>query len=217
MKNLLKKTVLAAVLLAAGIGTAAARQPEVTGCETAIILTRPAFEPQHEFRLSAGAYPIITDYGHLHDYFSRDRFVHRRSAMMTAGAWTLSYGYRIKKWIDLSAAFTYYGEYAVAYSNYDNSRLFRDNRHCYALMPVARFTWLNTRWVRLYSTLGIGVLFDTQRRDNGLSMASVSGQFVPAGIAVGKSFFGFAELGIGTQGCLLLGLGYKFNNKCSSK
>lgn len=38
----------------------------------------------------------------------------------------------------------------------------------------------------------------------------LTGQFTPLGITVGRRFFGFAEVGIGAQGCLICGLGYKF-------
>lgn len=173
------------------------------------------FTPQHEFRLSAGAFPVISDssYGY---YYMREHLM-RRSDTYTAGAWTLSYGYRFTKWFDLSAAVSYYGEYSSLYSNVDNSFIRRDDRHRIGFIPMARFTWLNRRFVRLYSAFGIGVLIDTRRDTFNDGLANITGHLTPIGIAVGGSLFGFGEIGIGTHAALLIGVGYKFNNKKSNR
>lgn len=213
------KNVGAAVLLFAALfaaDSAAAREPDFVR----VPLKQP-FVPQHELRLTGAAWPLISTnmrYTHYDYYYHGDYYsTPRHGDTYTAGAWTLSYGYRFKKWVDLTAAVTYYGEYSTLYDRLDNSKIATDNRTCIAVMPIVRFTWLNRTWVRLYSHVGIGLLFDTHRPDRGFSLTTVSGQFVPIGIAVGKSFFGFAEVGVGTQGCLLAGIGYRFNAKKESK
>lgn len=82
-------------------------------------------------------------------------------------------------------------------------------------MPVVRFTWLNRRWVRMYTSLGLGATFatgvdyETERFNDDL----FAFQFTPIGISVGRSLFGFAEVGVGAQGALMMGVGYKFKPK----
>ena len=188
------------------------------------VLGQHAFVPQHEFRLSAGAFPIVTstnryygfyDYAYPYGYYSI-----RHGETWTSGAWTLSYEYRFRKWFSAGVAFTYYGEYGTTYSNLDNTLLSKNRVHRMGLMPEVRFTWLNRRWVRMYSSLAMGVSFGVTRGDVGYygRRVSFAGHLAPLGITVGRSLFGFAELGgIGMNGALMLGIGYRFNDKNDNK
>lgn len=79
-------------------------------------------------------------------------------------------------------------------------------------MPVVKFAWLNREHVGLYSKLaaGVGVTFTNQSseaKDN-LSFAF---QATPIGIDFGgESFRGFAELGLGMQGLVNVGVRWLF-------
>ena len=176
-----------------------------------IAVKRPKFEPQHEIRLTVGAFPICENW-----YIPTDETI-RKGSIYTAGAWTLSYAYRFRKWIDAGVALTYYGEYTSLHDNFDNSLIERLERHRIAIMPSVRFTWVNRELVRLYSTLNIGILFDSRRETSTLSRTDSAAQCTPIGIAVGRSLFGFAEIGFGTQGIFMAGIGYNFNYKSSKK
>ena len=85
---------------------------------------------------------------------------------------------------------------------------------CHYLTPMltARFSWLNRKLVRLYSSVGAGLavsLMDVSYREYPETYLSL--QVTPVGISVGKKLFGFFELGVGTiyvGGCF--GLGYRF-------
>ena len=90
------------------------------------------------------------------------------------------------------------------------------------LMPQAKFIYLNRPTVRLYGKLGLGVVKyfgfdrrnwdsvdgDVQFYDNSFTPGI---QSAPFGIELGRKFFGFAEIGVGTlyRG-ISAGLGYKF-------
>lgn len=181
------------------------------------------FVQQHELRLTAGAYPFMP-----YQLFERTGCDADRSALLgrthrgpiyTSGVWTLAYDYRFRKWFDLGLAVSYYGEYCRSYSNLDSSFVGRDRIHAVTVMPVARFTWLNRKWVRMYSSLGLGATFGFGCLDRGtdcFSATSVALQFTPVGISVGRSLFGFAEIGFGAQGALMMGIGYKFKPKNTS-
>lgn len=194
-KQLVFSVVLGALLSVMTISTASAQE----------------FVPQHELRLSVGCVPINYNYFMKYDCIGNPLL--RHGAVYTAGVWSLSYGYRFNKWFDLSVAVSYYGEYSAVYSNIDNSKLHPDNMHAISILPVARFTWLNRKWVRMYSSLALGALIEVEQGSRTYTEGYVGGQLTPIGITVGRSLFGFAEIGLGTQGLATIGLGYRFNDK----
>lgn len=171
------------------------------------------FTPQHELRLTAGAYPLL--WGFTPFTYGSRYYDSYRGPMYTSGAWSLAYDYRFKKWFDFGFYVSYWGKYGTTRSNVDNTLLSRDRLHRISVVPVVRFTWLNRPIVRLYTSIGMGVVFGGYKGnfDERASKASFTGQWTPLGIAVGKSFFGFAEIGVGSQGTLMAGIGYRFNNK----
>lgn len=178
---------------------------------------RGPFTPQHELRVSAGAWPLMRSF----DPYCNGRFHYttHRGAMYTSGAWSISYQYRIKKWLDVGGYLSYWGKWGSTSSNFNDALLSRDRLNRISVVPVVRFTWLNKPLVRLYSSAGLGVVFGwySGNFDDAAGRPSVTGQFTPIGIAVGKSLFGFAEIGLGSQGTMIMGLGYRFNHKKNEK
>ena len=188
---------------------------------------RPPFVKQHELRLTAGAYPVLLFINWVGCDGGRDYFYDMyykcnrtyRGAEYTSGAWSLSYDYRFKKWFDLGVVFSYYGIYSKSYDVESEAIVGRNRAHYLTVMPMVRFTWLNREWVRMYSSLGFGATFGFGQRDynNGPFDNSIFAlQLTPIGISVGRSFFGFAEIGVGAQGALMMGVGYKFKPKNNS-
>ncbi len=206
----MKKLLLLFLLSAMPAGVFAQEEP-------AVVRVRRPFTPQHELRLTAGAYPLLpsmSDWEGCAAGIFHDRT--HRGPVYTSGTWSLSYDYRFKKWFDLGLTLSYYGEYSRSYSNRDSSPVGRNRAHALTVMPMARFTWLNRRWVRMYSSLGLGATFGYGRFDTEGSRpenAMIAFQVTPVGISVGRSFFGFAEIGLGAQGALMMGVGYRFNPK----
>lgn len=201
------------LLLLSALPAGAFAQQEMTG-----IRKQEPFVQQHELRLTAGAYPLLTNLDRWSTCTDADFSFDRphRGAVYTSGAWSLSYDYRFKKWFDLGATVSYYGEYTDLYSSDGWSPVRRDRTHYISVMPVVGFTWLNKNWVRMYSSFGLGATIEHGRRyydDRPYRDVLVALQFTPIGISVGRSLFGFAEIGVGSQGVLMMGVGYKFKSK----
>ena len=103
---------------------------------------------------------------------------------------------------------------SVVYSS--NERKFADtgtkidNRY-WSVLPHAKWRWLNLRVVTFYSRLGAGVTF---ARAKGAGDKESATQFAfqvsPVGVEVGGRIAAYAEAGIGTSGCLLVGGRYRF-------
>lgn len=213
-----RKLSLSLLLLSLLPAGAAAQQEDAAATRNRIPFVR-----QHEVRLAVGAYPLMpnmdiggwgcTKYYDIDPSFRRQT---HRGRVLTSGVWTLAYAYRFTRWFDLGLSLGHYGEYSSSYSNEDGSLVGRNRIHAISVMPVARFTWLNRRLVRMYSSVGCGAVIGWGRRNHDFSAIderALALQFTPVGIAVGRSLFGFAEAGLGTQGSLTVGIGYRFNPK----
>ena len=81
-----------------------------------------------------------------------------------------------------------------------------------SVMPVVKFAWLNRAHVGLYSKLaaGAGFTFTNQSEDTKDNFAFAF-QVTPIGMDFGgESFRGFAELGLGMQGLVNVGIRWLF-------
>ena len=70
----------------------------------------------------------------------------------------------------------------------------------------------------MYSQVSLGVVIKTNNtiknnHKTTYSNANISGHIAFLGISVGKKIFGFLETGVGSQGAIILGVGYRFNDK----
>ena len=84
-------------------------------------------------------------------------------------------------------------------------------------VPTVRFSYLNRRNVRLYSSVGIGygLCLERTKDSNGAltqsyKSAFVPVQFTPIGVSVGRRLYGFAELTVGSMANLSAGIGFRF-------
>ena len=189
-------------------------QPKCGKCQ------RPPFSQQHELRASIGYVPMFAYLGsYFVDGMPPPSYISPtfRGPLYTTGAVSVSYGYRFYRWLDVGMVVSYYNEFHRLYDSFTNDYLGRVYNHHITLMPTVRFTWLDRKWVRMYSSLAAGATFYTQSQTKVKGEAhynsqNFAGHFTYLGITVGRSFFGFAELGIGAKGFATMGLGYKFNN-----
>lgn len=195
---------------------------------------KPIFTPEHEFRLGIGAWPLM--YGYViflgNDYLefphgrygdqsmAYDRGLFYAGPERIMGSISLAYTYNLKKWVSVGGTFSYAGLYRNYFDRVtvDKKKVGSENVHDFCLTPMVRFTYLNRKYVRLYSQvgLGIGIGVNADNINNHKfsdSKVHVSGQATLFGVAVGNRFFGFAEYGVGTQGLINAGIGYRFINK----
>ncbi len=84
----------------------------------------------------------------------------------------------------------------------------------YSLQAMVRFNYVNTDWVKLYSSLSVGSHIVTHREE--LPEQVRTSEMIPdmqlncLGVSVGKTVFGFAEFGVGARGLISGGAGYRF-------
>ena len=82
-----------------------------------------------------------------------------------------------------------------------------DNSNDITIMFMLRVNYVNKLKWTLYSKAGIG--FVMVEDEHGLG-AAIQLPLIGTTFGFGKNFYGILEMGIGPQGCLMLGCGYKF-------
>lgn len=181
------------------------------------------FKPEHEFRLGVGAFPLVSNAPWMNDvdyYWGTTNFTNRyneelvyEGAQHMTGAISVGYSYNIKRWVSVGVTFSYFGIYRNLYDKITDEKVAHYNRHNLSLTPMVRFTYFNSKYIRLYSQLGLGLGWDLRDRNTGnYKHVYFTGHLTPFGISIGgEKLFGFAEfLGVGNQGAFVLGIGYKF-------
>ena len=111
-------------------------------------------------------------------------------------------------------AFAHYGEDVV----YKKDKVGERTRNYFTAMPAVKYDWVHKDNFAIYSKLGAGVMFlsDKQTETNKDKSETNSDIFFMwqaslLGIEAGsKNFRGFCEVGIGEQGIILAGVKYKF-------
>ena len=82
-------------------------------------------------------------------------------------------------------------------------------------MPVIRFAWVNRGMVQLYSGLGLGATYEFYENTltSEIQGFGVAYDVTFFGIAVGRNWFGYLDIGAGNRGILRAGIGCRFNKK----
>lgn len=128
-----------------------------------------------------------------------------------SGAVNLAYAYRFRRWFELSGILTYSGYYRNYYDKITEKLAFRENTHSISVMPYAKFVWLYRKYVRMYSGIGLGLSIVVDKGEDYMDTGVLPAfSLTPIGIAVGADVYGFADLSVGTIGCINVGLGYRF-------
>ena len=124
-----------------------------------------------------------------------------------AGSW-------IKEWLYVGGVAVYSGGIRTIRELPFNTRVGTFNFNSYTLMPEVRFAWVRQGIVQLYSGLGLGLSF-AHYHDNGniAWTTSIAYDLTFVGISVGRKFFGYCDLGLGSRGIVSAGIGYRFNHK----
>lgn len=196
---------------------------------------RPDTFARHDLRLTVGAYPLLNgDYYWFNPCYDYDYFttcpvyddLHDISYTLgsvcgdtkTAGAYSLSYMFSPVKWFSVGAYATYANTNYKHYDRRSGQRIGKTNIDHFLFTPTVRFTYLNRPIVRLYSQVGIGVAHMTEngKYDDGSRIYEkydetyLSIQMTMFGVSVGRRLYGFAEVAVGSIGCLNAGIGYRF-------
>lgn len=124
------------------------------------------------------------------------------------------YLYRVAKFLWLGGEFTYCGMFSENFSTVDMSSLGHYQENYLTIMPTIRFSYLNKKYVTLYSGISTGVLVGIYGENNthpAYAKAHFAGQLTAFGVSAGNKWFGFTEIGVGYNGFIRAGFGYRFN------
>lgn len=128
------------------------------------------------------------------------------------------YGYNVLSWLNLGAGVNYsYGSYSMLYKE-DNSYAWDTETHLATITFNVKFYWLNRKWVRMYSGIGVGlaVVNSNAGAENADGAAIYSTSLMPAidlrliGLTVGQKLYGRFEVGTLSSGLVTAGIGYRF-------
>jgi len=185
--------------------------------------------PKNEFHISWGDpffAAAMLDYSSYYYYpkppyySTHDLFepIAIENKMYAIGSFSLSYFYRLKKWLWLGGTVnttsTVGGE---CFDAITNEPLPYANGTYLGFAPAIRISYFNREYVTLYSGLAFGAscifttikdpIKNTKKIETSFWMYQ---QFTFFGVSFGNKIFGNIELGIGCKGFGSVGLGYKF-------
>ena len=128
------------------------------------------------------------------------------------------YGYNVLSWLSLGAGVNYsYGSYRMLYKE-DNSHAWDEWTHLATATFNVKFYWLNRKWVRMYSGVGVGlgIVSTNAGAENAEEAAGRSTKLLPTfdlrliGLTVGQRLYGRFQVGIMSSGLISAGIGYRF-------
>ena len=144
-------------------------------------------------------------------------------------ALSVEYFHHLSKVVSVGGIFGFSGTSSDMYCNWQpndgygstKEKVGSAHKYYYTLMPAAKFDWLRKKNYGLYSKVGAGATFVTEKETQDVNggdkevysdndvFFNLQATFI--GVEVGsEKFRGFAELGVGEQGIILAGVRYKF-------
>ncbi len=180
---------------------------------------RVSYSGTSEIDIAVGLPNPMNGYGYLLGRniftFFDDRGLYSTGDISSLPSFHLEYGYNLLDWLSIGGAIGY------AHYEFPLHSLETDRYACTETMDRvditvnARFYWLNRKWVRMYSGVGVGLSIldfssSVDKEDGTISALSLGFDLTYLGLTVGKSFYGRFELGAGSVNMLSAGIGYRF-------
>ncbi len=132
-----------------------------------------------------------------------------RGPVRTTGIVSADFVYHFRTWFSLEASLGYDCVWARNYSADTGAYVGFDTEHYIDLSVMARFTWVNRRYFRGYSAVGLCGVVGGPYAD--MAPLYVLPQLDFVGLEVGSSVFGLLEFGLGGEYCgAKIGIGYRF-------
>lgn len=224
----MKKILLIAVFAFSAVVALAQSDRKV---DKIVVYTSP-FIPEHEFRIGVEVLPTTKGthdecrfYNYRHSYMGGGNDYYGVDGKFNVVSLNVSYTYRFERWLEVGVGLTYNGSYndVYLYRNQNSYLVGNQNITDVSVIPMVRFSWYRSKYVRLYSLIGAGITFSSYTYQNDKIVDrdfnyGFAGQLTPFGISVGGSkLFGYAELaGVGSMGVASFGIGYRFVDKKAS-
>lgn len=158
-----------------------------------------------EVSLSYGVAPI-SDWIDTYTALLDELHAGEGSSVSGWGAVTAGYHLRLAGGFSIGAQ--------VAYSS--NKQSFRHTgsrirTRYWSVMPSVKLDWLNLKVVSFYARVGAGASFSKAKAGSHEETATkFAFQLSPVGVEVGGRVAAYAEAGIGSSGCFLVGARYRF-------
>ncbi|MCR4737697.1 MAG: hypothetical protein K5846_06010 [Bacteroidales bacterium] len=147
----------------------------------------------------------------LNDWFNPIRY---HSDYIATCPISLGYMFRLRKFLWLGASVSYMGTFGKVFDARDNSFICNHTETQVAFLPSIRFSYLNKKYVTLYSGVSTGFLLNFEKEDGPVDIYfHPAWQFTLFCISAGHKFYGFTEIGCGFKGFIHAGIGYRFNAK----
>lgn len=185
-------------------------------------ISKPLLATSHELRLGIAWGCTTWRLSDIANWESLDYYGDpiERSYDTGNGIWfstNLDYGYWVKEWLSIGASATWIAGRCGYYDSATRKRFMTIGKDYITIMPVARFAWYRRGIVQLYSSIGLGIGVERRERywygHENMWDVYCSFDIKPLGIAVGRKWFGFAEVGYGSRGVVNVGFGRRFNSK----
>lgn len=138
---------------------------------------------------------------HIRDnryYETAERYIHSLYVEYTTA---------LNHWFSIGAKCTFAAKWFSEYDSHTHELFARHNAYDIGALLNMRFEWLRRDYVQMYSTVGVGLAAHFERA-KGRCIPMFDATFV--GLSVGRSFYGFVELGGGISGSLRGGFGVRF-------
>lgn len=128
------------------------------------------------------------------------------------GTYGLDYYYQVNSWCRPGAKVVYEG---LTTSVYDTTNVLVNhyNTSTLSIMPSVQFSYLNRKYVKLYSGLDLGVafIFDDNKQNSSVSSTLFAFNLTVLGVRVGNDrIFGVVETNIGMDALIKGGFGVRF-------
>lgn len=128
------------------------------------------------------------------------------------GTYGLDYYYQVNKWFRPGAKIVYEGLTTSIYDTTD-ALVNHYNTSTLSIMPSVQLSYLNRKYVKLYSgiDLGVAVIFDDNKQGSNTSSTFFAFNLTVLGVRVGNDrIFGVVETNIGMDALIKGGFGVRF-------
>ncbi len=155
-------------------------------------------------------------FGHYDDYYPADKTLSEyygayHGKTYSSGYYSIGAEYPLLRWLSISADLGFDVIWHKIYNGETNRQTGIRRGASISFIPQAKFLFLNRETVRLYGYLGVGVITYLGHDLSENEATTISGQYTPLGIEVGKRISGFAEFGYGAMfSGVRIGVSYKF-------
>lgn len=161
--------------------------------------------PRSEVSLSYGVAPI-TDWIDTYTGLLGELHGAAKHSVTGWGAVTAGYHLRLVGGISIGAQ--------IVYSSNKQSIRHTDARistRYWSVMPGVKLNWLNLKVLTFYARAGVGASFSKAKSGRKEETATkFAFQLSPVGLEIGGRVAAYAEAGIGTAGCFVVGARYRF-------